>query len=95
MPHVVTKAITYSIACLLKNEPMGHQFVELKAHRTPDFGIITMLSRRVKSFCLATIDGTIKKWEFFKTARLGGEDTLTFFSRRTPAIDGKSAEKSL
>ena len=31
---------------------------------------------------------------FFKTARLGVEDTLTLFSRQTPPIGGKSAEKS-
>ena len=31
---------------------------------------------------------------FFKTARFGVEDTLTLFSRQTPPIGGKSAEKS-
>ena len=31
---------------------------------------------------------------FFKTARFGVEDNLTLFSRQTPPIGGKSAEKS-
>ena len=37
---------------------------------------------------------TAKKRGFFKTARFGVEDTLTLFSRQTPPIGGKSAEKS-
>ena len=40
----------------------------------------------------AVYDGA-KKEGFFKTARLGGEDTLTLFSRQTLPIDGKGTVK--
>ena len=36
----------------------------------------------------------MSSWGFFKTARFGVEDNLTLFSRQTPPIGGKSAEKS-
>ena len=39
-------------------------------------------------------DRCIEILGFFKTARFGVEDTLTLFSRQTPPIGGKSAEKS-
>ena len=43
---------------------------------------------------LVTTGLNLPREGFFKTARFGVEDTLTLFSRQTPPIGGKSAEKS-
>ena len=32
---------------------------------------------------------------FFNTVKYGGEDNLTLFSRQTPPVSGKNAEKHL
>ena len=35
------------------------------------------------------------KLGFFNTVKYGGEDNLTLFSRQTPPVSGKNAEKHL
>ena len=41
-------------------------------------------------------DGTHMKFSgFFNTVKYGGEDNLTLFSRQTPPVSGKNAEKHL
>ena len=46
-----------------------------------------------------TLDGMSKRrisnLGFFNTVKYGGEDNLTLFSRQTPPVSGKNAEKHL
>ena len=37
----------------------------------------------------------LKEMGFFNTVKYGGEDNLTLFSRQTPPVSGKNAEKHL